>query len=36
LFNGEIRKGLEEGLGFLEGESEVQEGVDTVAQMRYL
>jgi hypothetical protein len=27
---------MEEGLGFCEGEAEPMEGIDTVAQMRYL
>lgn len=36
LFNPQILRGLEEGLGFSEGEAEPMEGIDTVAQMRYL
>ena len=36
LFNPQILRGLEEGLGFSEGEAEPLEGIDTVAQMRYL
>lgn len=36
LFSVQILKGLEEGLGFSDGEPEPAEGVDSVAQMRYL
>lgn len=36
LFSIQILKGLEEGLGFSDGEPEPIEGVDSVAQMRYL
>lgn len=36
LFSVQILKGLEEGLGFSDGEPEPVEGVDSVAQMRYL
>jgi hypothetical protein len=36
LFSLQILKGLEEGLGFFDGEPEPVEGVDSVAQMRYL
>jgi hypothetical protein len=36
LFNPLILRGLEEGLGFSSEQAEPMEGIDTVAQMRYL